>query len=719
MKTSSLALLIILGLAHSPAAFAAERYWYGSEADCIEGSGGRNGIWNNASTSWKTVDDGICAEDRVAWTSGDDAVFTQGGSATVIIRDNNPTVNRVWVKEGGFLFMATASGRTMTLTSGRFTVDSGSVTVGRSLTDPAHNIVITVPGTGPSAGTFVVDGAGRLFARVSSAGFVLNAVAIHVTGGGIYHFNNGNGWGTAPESFTSDFMVISNNSTVRIGTITSGGVNRGITIGDGGGRIQASANNTISAPITGTAPLTIQGDSILTFSADNSSFTGPINITETATLAITNGSAIHDSCEVNIAGTTAAILRVNTSETIARVTGGSATAGSVTLNGVDVALTVGDDTDFTYSGNMTGAGNLIKAGSGTMTMTRNTTFGGGTTVGAGTLLVNNTTGSGLGIGAVTVEPSGTLGGTGTISGTALIGGTVSPGTRVGTLTTGGQTWSGGGTYKWEMNDAFGAMGQDPGWDTLTINGALNIAATSGSKFTIDITSLAGSAPGNAANYASNVEYTWTILTTTDGISGFDPAAFNVTTTNFSNSLGNASFSIAQDGNDLVIISSSIPPSAPAITSQPQNRTNVLGTSATFTVAASGSQPLTYHWFYETFGNPVGGNSPTYTRTNVQPEHAGRYFAWVTNSMGNATSSFANLVVAPVPSVQPLAGTGTGAVTITWPTVGGNTYQVLYSTNLATTNWFVLTNVAGTGGIRSVVDNPPPGDPQRYYRLRIQ
>lgn len=334
MKTTLLALLITLGLAFSPGVFAAERFWYGDVAACVEGSGGRGGIWNSTATSWKLIDDGVCADDRVAWASGDDAIFTQGGSATVIIRDANQNANRVWVKDGGFLFMATAANRTLTLQSGRFTVDAGTVTIGRSLTDPAHNMVITVPSPTP----FTIDGAGRVFGRVSSAGFVLNAVAIHVTGGGIYHFNHGNGWGTAPASLVSDFMVISNNSTVRIATITGGGVNRGITIGEGGGTIQSDSANTISAPITGSSTLTKIGSSTLTVSADNTAtFTGQVKVSATTLALSGDGSfggassiAVDSGATLNATARTDGTLTIGSSQIL---TGAGTVTGIVSLSG--------------------------------------------------------------------------------------------------------------------------------------------------------------------------------------------------------------------------------------------------------------------------------------------------------------------------------------------------------------------------------------------------
>ena len=76
---------------------------------------------------------------------------------------------------------------------------------------------------------------------------------------------------------------------------------------------------------------------------------------------------------------------------------------------------------------------------------------------------------------------------------------------------------------WEIKDATSIAGT--GWDLLSINGTLAINATSGNKFTIDISTLTlANVAGNAANFNNATGYTWTIATTTGGITGFDASA---------------------------------------------------------------------------------------------------------------------------------------------------------------------------------------------------
>ena len=82
--------------------------------------------------------------------------------------------------------------------------------------------------------------------------------------------------------------------------------------------------------------------------------------------------------------------------------------------------------------------------------------------------------------------------------------------------------------------------------------------------------------------------------------------------------------------------------APTITSHPTNTTVTAGQTATFTVVASGTAPLTYQWKQGTTN--VGINSATLNITNAQSANAGSYTCVVTNSAGTATSNAATLTV---------------------------------------------------------------------------
>ena len=91
------------------------------------------------------------------------------------------------------------------------------------------------------------------------------------------------------------------------------------------------------------------------------------------------------------------------------------------------------------------------------------------------------------------------------------------------------------------------------------------------------------------------------------------------------------------------------PVAPAITTQPVNQTVSAGQTATFTVAASGTAPLTYQWQKNTV-NITGANSASYTTpVTVLTDNGSSFRCVVTNSANAVTSNAAVLTVNAVPA----------------------------------------------------------------------
>jgi alpha-tubulin suppressor-like RCC1 family protein len=89
--------------------------------------------------------------------------------------------------------------------------------------------------------------------------------------------------------------------------------------------------------------------------------------------------------------------------------------------------------------------------------------------------------------------------------------------------------------------------------------------------------------------------------------------------------------------------------APAISQQPVSQIAIAGSNTAFTVTATGSQLLSYAWYFN--GTPLpdgsritGSASPALSISNVQPSDAGNYFLVVTNPVGSVTSSVAQVTV---------------------------------------------------------------------------
>ncbi len=180
------------------------------------------------------------------------------------------------------------------------------------------------------------------------------------------------------------------------------------------------------------------------------------------------------------------------------------------------------------------------------------------------------------------------------------------------------------------------------------------------------------------------------------------------------------------------------PVAPTITTQPGNQTVTAGQTATFTVIAAGTAPLTYQW-QKNGVNIAGATSSSYTTPATTTSDSGSTFrVVVTNTAGTVTSASATLTVnaAPAPAIQvnPTAinfgndvvgttlsqiliikNTGTATLTISQITATGSSFSVSgFSLPLSVnagqqttvTIAFLPTSVATVSGNVSVVSNAP-------------
>jgi glucose/arabinose dehydrogenase len=100
--------------------------------------------------------------------------------------------------------------------------------------------------------------------------------------------------------------------------------------------------------------------------------------------------------------------------------------------------------------------------------------------------------------------------------------------------------------------------------------------------------------------------------------------------------------------------------APTITTHPANRTVAVGQQATFSVAASGTTPLSYQWQRGTT-NIAGATASSLTVTATAADNGATFRAIVSNAFGSATSNSATLTVssntAPTASITaPASGT---------------------------------------------------------------
>jgi len=98
---------------------------------------------------------------------------------------------------------------------------------------------------------------------------------------------------------------------------------------------------------------------------------------------------------------------------------------------------------------------------------------------------------------------------------------------------------------------------------------------------------------------------------------------------------------------------------PVITTQPSSLTNIAGTSAAFSVEATGTEPLHYQWQFYTIDRTDQTNA-ILVLTNVQTGDAGSYTVVITNVDGAVTSAVATLTVLVYPKILFLRLSGKAA-----------------------------------------------------------
>ena len=250
----------------------------------------------------------------------------------------------------------------------------------------------------------------------------------------------------------------------------------------GGNNLSTNVSGTISGA---GGSLVKVGTGTLTLSGANT-YTGGTTIL---------GGTISVSNDANLGGASGGLTLTGGTGTL-QTTDSFASARPVTLGFAGGIIDTMANT-LTLSGPIGGTGTLNKIGSGTLNLTGNNTYTGGTQVLAGTLSVSSSLAS-----FVFVNNGATLGGNGTISGPVFNFGTLAPGNSIGLLTVNGAyTQAAGSAYQVEIN----AAGQN---DRINIAGAPGTATIQGG--TVEVVAQPGS-------YGKSTTYT--IVNATGGVTG--------------------------------------------------------------------------------------------------------------------------------------------------------------------------------------------------------
>jgi hypothetical protein len=162
---------------------------------------------------------------------------------------------------------------------------------------------------------------------------------------------------------------------------------------------------------------------------------------------------------------------------------------------------------------------------------------------------------------------------------------------------------------------------------------------------------------------------------------------------------------------------------PEITVQPANQTVQAGSSPTFTVAATGSGPLDYLWYFGGANMIQSSTNSALTLSTVFTNNAGDYTVVVTNTAGSVTSAVATLTVT-IPTTPPRIVAGDPGFGFLSNRFGfdlaasfGQTIVVDGTADFL--NWTpVFTNVAGSNTFY-FCDPASTNLPWRFYRARLQ
>jgi hypothetical protein len=160
---------------------------------------------------------------------------------------------------------------------------------------------------------------------------------------------------------------------------------------------------------------------------------------------------------------------------------------------------------------------------------------------------------------------------------------------------------------------------------------------------------------------------------------------------------------------------------PAIVTQPQTQTVLAGQNAAFSVNATGTGPLSYHWNFN--GTPLtGATNSVLILSNVLTGAKGNYTLVVTNSAGSITSSVATLAVTiPNFMLSCSGGAGLGMTSngfaFQFSAPIGSSYTILATTDLV--NWSpIATNPVNISPV-IFTDQASTNQFQRFYQVILQ
>jgi autotransporter-associated beta strand protein len=324
------------------------------------------------------------------WRTGSAAIFQDGFTALLDDSAASTAINLV----------ATVAPAALIVDSTKnYTISGGGIITGAATLEKKRSGTLTLAtahgftgGTTISAGTVAIGDAGSL--------------------------------GTGPITLTGGALATGALTPLNSIVVTAAST---ISGGSGGGLQGIKA-------VSGSGTLTLNATNVFDLEGSLAGFAGRVYLSGTSTVRL-NGCTGSALATFDL-GTRTLTARTGTSFNLGALAGlaGSVLQGSSgSGNTSAVTYTIGaNSTDSVFAGAITngaGATSIIKAGSGTLTLSGSNTYTGNTTVNFGSLSV---TGS-LATTPVTVNSAASLTGTGTLAGAVKLSGTLAPGPGPGTL----------------------------------------------------------------------------------------------------------------------------------------------------------------------------------------------------------------------------------------------------------------------------------------------